>query len=134
MIIIAVFVVLVFLYSLASHRLERTILTAPIVFTVAGILLIVVLPVMGEFEADRKAFLLIAEVGLVLTLFVDATRINLQVLKSNENLPVRLLGYGMLPTIVLGALGAAIVFPRLSLWEAGILAAILAPTDAGLGE
>jgi NhaP-type Na+/H+ or K+/H+ antiporter len=134
MIIIAVFVVLVFLYSLASSRLEHTIFTAPIVFTVGGILLIIVLPVLAEFEADRKAFLLIAEVGLVLTLFVDATRINLQVLKSNESLPIRLLGIGMLPTILLGSIGAAIVFPQLSLWEAGILAAILAPTDAGLGE
>jgi NhaP-type Na+/H+ or K+/H+ antiporter len=132
--IIAAFVVLVFLYSLVSHRLERTVFTAPIVFTATGFLLIFTLPVLGEFEADRKAFLLVAEVGLVLTLFADATRINLQVLKSNESLPVRLLGFGMLPTILLGALGAAIVFPRLSLWEAGILAAILAPTDAGLGE
>jgi sodium/hydrogen antiporter len=134
MIIIAVFVVLVFLYSLASSRLEHTIFTAPIVFTVGGIVLIFVLPVLAEFEADRKAFLLIAEVGLVLTLFVDATRINLQVLKSNESLPIRLLGIGMLPTILLGAIGAAIVFPQLSIWEVGILAAILAPTDAGLGE
>ncbi len=134
MIIIAVFVVLVFLYSLVSRRLEHTILTAPIVFTAAGVLLILCVPVLRELEADRKAFLLIAEVGLVLTLFVDATRINLQVLKSNENLPIRLLGIGMLPTILLGAIGAAIVFPQLSIWEVGILAAILAPTDAGLGE
>ena len=89
---------------------------------------------LGELEADRKAFLLLAEVGLVLTLFSDATRINLQVLKSNESLPIRLLGIGMLPTILLGAVGAAIVFPQLSLWEASILGAILAPTDAGLGE
>jgi sodium/hydrogen antiporter len=134
MIIIAVFVVLIFLYSVVSSRLERTIFTAPIVFTAAGVLLMLALPVLGEFEAERKAFLLIAEVGLVLTLFVDATRINLEVLKGNESLPIRLLGFGMLPTILLGAIGAAIVFPGLSLWEASILAAILAPTDAGLGE
>lgn len=134
MIIIAAFVLLVFLYSLVSERLERTILTAPIVFTAAGVLLMFALPVLGELEADRKAFLLLAEIGLVLTLFSDAARINLQVLKSNENLPVRLLGLGMLPTILLGAIGAAIVFPQLSVWEAGILAAILAPTDAGLGQ
>jgi len=134
MVIVAAFVVLVFLYSLVSSRLEHTIFTAPMVFTAAGILLILCVPVLRELEADRKAFLLIAEVGLVLTLFVDATRINLQVLKSNESLPVRLLGIGMLPTILLGAIGAAIVFPQLSIWEVGILAAILAPTDAGLGE
>ena len=37
-------------------------------------------------------------------------------------------------SILLGALAAVIVFPGLSIWEAGILAAILAPTDAGLGQ
>jgi NhaP-type Na+/H+ or K+/H+ antiporter len=134
MMIIAIFVLLVFLYSLVSRRLDHTIFTAPIVFTASGTLLVLALPVLRELEADRKTFLLIAEVGLVLTLFSDATRINPQALKGKENLPVRLLGIGMLPTILLGALGAAIVFPQLSVWEVGILAAILAPTDAGLGE
>src|SRR5262249_35123802 len=37
-------------------------------------------------------------------------------------------------TILLGAIAAQLIFPRLSIWEAGILAAILAPTDAGLGQ
>jgi NhaP-type Na+/H+ or K+/H+ antiporter len=40
----------------------------------------------------------------------------------------------MLLTILLGAVAAKLVFPQLSLWEAGILSAILAPTDAGLGQ
>jgi NhaP-type Na+/H+ or K+/H+ antiporter len=40
----------------------------------------------------------------------------------------------MLLTILLGAVAAKCVFPSLSIWEAGILAAILAPTDAGLGQ
>ncbi|MGC1449191.1 MAG: hypothetical protein WA830_04060 [Candidatus Sulfotelmatobacter sp.] len=35
---------------------------------------------------------------------------------------------------VLGAVVARLVFPQLSIWEAGILSAILAPTDAGLGQ
>ncbi len=134
MIIIAVFMVLVFLYSLASRRLERTIVTAPIVFTSVGILLVIALPVLRELEADRKAFLLIAEIGLVLTLFTDATRINLQVLKGDQKLPIRLLSIGMLLTIALGALGAGFLLPHLTILEACILAAILAPTDAGLGE
>ncbi|MFZ2446314.1 MAG: cation:proton antiporter [Syntrophobacteraceae bacterium] len=133
MIIIAAFVLLIFFYSLVSKRLEHTILTAPIVFTAAGMLLVLTLPVLSELEADRESFLLLAEVGLVLLLFSDASRINLRVLKHNT-LPTRLLGIGMLPTILLGAICAAMVFPQLSVWEAGILAAILAPTDAGLGE
>src|SRR5207344_1976251 len=41
---------------------------------------------------------------------------------------------GMLLTILLGALAALAVFGGLSIWEAGILAAVLAPTDAGLGQ
>ncbi|GKT10314.1 cation:proton antiporter [Desulforhabdus sp. TSK] len=134
MTILVVFILLVFGYSLASRRMEHTILTAPMVFTGVGMLLVITLPVLGELDAERKAFLLLAEIGLVLTLFSDATRINLGVLRANENLPIRLLSIGMLPTILLGALTAAFIFPELSLWEASILAAILAPTDAGLGE
>jgi NhaP-type Na+/H+ or K+/H+ antiporter len=40
----------------------------------------------------------------------------------------------MLLTIVLGALCAMAILGTLTWWEAGILAAILAPTDAGLGQ
>ena len=67
-------------------------------------------------------------------LFADATRINLKTLQSRERLPLRLLSIGMLLTILLGAIAAHLIFPQLSIWEAGILAAILAPTDAGLGQ
>jgi NhaP-type Na+/H+ or K+/H+ antiporter len=70
----------------------------------------------------------------VLLLFTDASRTDLNVLRSIRNLPVRLLTTGMLLTIMLGTVAAQIVFPHLSIWEAGILAAILAPTDAGLGQ
>jgi sodium/hydrogen antiporter len=134
MIVIAVFVSLVFLYSLVSRRLERTVITAPIVFTSAGALAFLVQPALIESVLDRQAFLLVAEVGLVMTLFTDATHTSLRVLRENSTLPARLLGIGMLPTILLGALGALAVMDGLSLWEAGILAAILAPTDAGLGQ
>jgi hypothetical protein len=36
MVLIAVFVVLVFVYSLVSQRLGRTVITAPMLFTAAG--------------------------------------------------------------------------------------------------
>ena len=75
-----------------------------------------------------------AEIGLVLLLFTDASRTDLKILRNIRELPARLLSIGMLLTILLGALAAKLVFPQLSLWEAGILSAILAPTDAGLGQ
>jgi NhaP-type Na+/H+ or K+/H+ antiporter len=134
MTVVVVFVALVLLYGLVSGRLAQTVLTAPIVFTSAGIFTFLMRPSLVELGLDRKGFLLIAEVGLVMTLFTDAARIGLRALTGDRSLPLRLLSIGMLLTILLGALGALIVLRGLSLWEAGILAAILAPTDAGLGQ
>lgn len=130
-----IFAVLIFVYSLISSRLERTEITAPIVFTSAGIFTqLFFVPVVKNGDGGSHYFLTLAEVGLVLLLFSDAYRTDLGVLKSFQNLPVRLLSIGMLLTIFLGLLAAIVIFPDLSIWEAGILAAILAPTDAGLGQ
>ena len=134
MIIIAVFVTVAFLYSLVSRRLEQTVITAPILFASAGILLILAMPGLRELDMEREHLLTIAELGLVMLLFTDATHINLKTLRSRERLPLRLLSIGMLLTILLGAVAARLIFPQLSVWEAGILASILAPTDAGLGQ
>jgi len=134
MTLIAVFVAFVFLYSLVSQRLDRTALTAPIVFAAAGMLTFLVFPGLRDRPASLNVLLRLAEVALVLILFTDASRTDLRILRSIRNLPVRLLSTGMLLTLLLGTIAAAIVFRQLSLWEAGILAAILAPTDAGLGQ
>jgi NhaP-type Na+/H+ or K+/H+ antiporter len=134
MVIITAFVVLVFVYSLVSRRLEHTIITAPIVFTAAGVLLILAISGPRDLLLTRESFLKLAEIGLVMLLFADATRIDLRTLRSREKLPLRLLSLGMLLTILLGTIAGHLIFPHLSIWEAGILAAILAPTDAGLGQ
>jgi sodium/hydrogen antiporter len=130
----AIFVTVVFLYSLVSRRLEPTVITVPVIFTVVGFLVMLVPPWFNAFELDRKIFLFIAEIGLVLTLFTEASHVNLTMLRENGRLLGRLLSAGMLLTIMLGMIGALVVVGGLSLWEAGILAAILAPTDAGLGH
>lgn len=131
--LIAIFIGLLFAYSLVSARLEKTVLTAPIVFTLAGV---AVFPAMGPAGGlmNAGAFLTLAEIGLVLLLFTDASRTDLKELHDIRKLPARLLSVGMLLTILLGAVAAKLVFPQFSWWEAGILAAILAPTDAGLGQ
>ncbi len=134
MVVIAAFVALVFLYSLVSRRLERTVITAPLLFTAAGALLAFSTDALNAAELDRHGLLLVAELGLVMLLFTDASRVSLRLLNDRPNLPGRLLSAGMLLTIALGALCAMVVLGQLSWWEAGILAAILAPTDAGLGQ
>jgi NhaP-type Na+/H+ or K+/H+ antiporter len=134
MTLIAVFITVVFLYSLVSRRLEQTVITAPIVFAAAGALMLLLPSAAQELAIDRKSFLLIAEIGLVMTLFTDAARVAPRLLEKNRGLPIRLLTVGMLLTIALGAVGAMVIIGGLSWWEAGIIAAILAPTDAGLGQ
>jgi sodium/hydrogen antiporter len=128
------FLVLVFGHALVSRRLAGTLVTAPMLFTAAGMMALLVLPQLRERAGSPELFLRVAEVGLVLLLFTDASRTDLRLLNNLRNLPARLLSTGMLLTIFLGALAARLVFRPLSLWEAGILAAILAPTDAGLGQ
>jgi NhaP-type Na+/H+ or K+/H+ antiporter len=132
--LVAVFTVLLFSYSLLSSRLERTIVTAPMLFTAAGIAVFFVLGHIPSWKGDRQFFLIVIELGLVLLLFTDASRTDLRTLKDIRNLPARLLSTGLLLTIVMGALAAMVIFPAFSVWEAGILGAILAPTDAGLGQ
>lgn len=132
--LLALFILLILVYSLVSAKMERTIVTAPILFTAAGIVVALASPNIFVGGANRSIFLGLAEFGLVLLLFCDASRTGLHVLSSIRNLPGRLLSAGMLLTILLGAVIARLVFPGLSIWEAGILAAILAPTDAGLGQ
>jgi NhaP-type Na+/H+ or K+/H+ antiporter len=128
------FLILVFAHAVISRRLERSLVTAPILFAAAGLLVAIRLPDVQRDETGLSFFLHVAETGLVLLLFTDASRTDLRVLNRIRNLPVRLLSTGMLLTILLGLLAAKLVFPHISVWEAGILAAILAPTDAGLGQ
>jgi NhaP-type Na+/H+ or K+/H+ antiporter len=129
-----VFFAVLFLYGLASRRIERTVITAPIVFTVAGMLMFPALAGILKAGGTPDILLHVAELGLVLLLFTDASRTDLKVLRHMRNLPGRLLSTGMLLTILLGAIIGKFIFPQLSIWECGILSAILAPTDAGLGQ
>jgi NhaP-type Na+/H+ or K+/H+ antiporter len=121
-------------YGLVSSRLDRTPITAPMVFVAAGILLGPdVLDQVG-LELTTGAGLVVAEVTLVIVLFSDAARIDLAVLRENESLPARLLGIGMPLTIGLGLLAGGLLLTGIDFWEAAIIAAVLAPTDAALGQ
>jgi NhaP-type Na+/H+ or K+/H+ antiporter len=131
---LTIFLSLLFFYCLVSRLIERTILTAPIVFTLAGMLVFVAYPRILETGLNEEILFHLAEIGLVLLLFTDASRTDLNLLRRIGNLPARLLSVGMLLTIFLGAVTARLIFPHLTIWEAGILSAVLAPTDAGLGQ
>ena len=83
---------------------------------------------------DNVVIHTLAEITLILVLFTDAARIKLKALWSDHDIPIRLLLVGMPLTIALGAVTALAIMPQLLILEALILAVILAPTDAALGQ
>ena len=121
-------------FGLVSRKLEGSILTGPRLF--AGFGLLVGPAVLGlvPVKITTSALHALAEITLILVLFSDAANIDLRQLRRDHNLPVRMLLVGMPLTIVLGAMTALVLFPGFSVWEAALLAAILAPTDAALGQ
>ena len=131
---IAILAALIFLYSLLSRRLERTIITGPMIFTAAGILLYFLLPSEFGGKTQVKPVLQLMEIALAVVLFTDSTRIRIADLMGSATLPGRLLVIGMPLIILIGTILAAVMFTNLSIWEAAILGAILAPTDASLGH
>ncbi len=76
----------------------------------------------------------LAEATLTLVLFSDASRIRFHALRREYEVPLRLLGVGLPLTIALGGLIAAGIFGQLTIAEAVVLAVLLAPTDAALGQ
>ena len=117
-----------------SGRLSGTPVTPVMVFT--GVGLLVGPEVLGEIDLESSSGTVraLAEATLALVLFCDASRIDLRLLRREVGVPVRLLGIGLPLTIALGAVAAAAIFGQLSVEEAVILAIVLAPTDAALGQ
>ena len=134
MVDLAVLASVTLLFGLVSRRLEGTVLTAPLVFVAAGVILGPAGLALVEFELDDHSVLLLGEIALAIVLFTDAARTNLSALRQNEVLPLRLLGIGMPLTIALGTFVATLVLTDLTFWEAAIVGTVLAPTDAALGQ
>src|SRR3954468_14281715 len=117
-----------------SRRLAGTPITPAILFVAFGLL--VGPDVLDGIDLSSSGATVrgLAEVTLALVLFSDASRIDLGALRRTVGLPVRLLGIGLPLTIAVGAVAAAAVFGQLTVMEAVILAVVLAPTDAALGQ
>ncbi|MGB3860432.1 MAG: cation:proton antiporter [Ornithinimicrobium sp.] len=124
----------IFGFALVSKRLAMSPITGPMVFTTVGLL--VGSAGVGWFgtSLDGEALSIIVETTLVLVLFTDAIRINVSALRKDVSIPIRLLGVGLPLTLTAGTVAAAVVFPGLSWAEALLLAAVLTPTDAALGQ
>jgi sodium/hydrogen antiporter len=121
-------------FAAVSRRLEGTVLTAPIVFMAAGLLLGSKVLDVIHADLDPEAVKLLAEATLAVVLFGDAARIDLRALRDEFRLPARLLGLGLPLTIGLGVVAALLLLGSLGWPEALLLAVVVAPTDAALGQ
>src|SRR5262245_49945338 len=121
-------------YAACSRRIAGTPITAAIVFVAAGF--VFGTEGLGWLHGSygEHAISVLAEATLVIVLFTDAARINLPALRREYSVPARLLGIGLPLTIVAGAIAAALVFHEVGWAEAAVLAIVLAPTAAALGQ
>jgi sodium/hydrogen antiporter len=117
-----------------SRRLSGSALTPAMMFVAYG-LLVGSRGLDGiDIASTSSTVRALAEATLALVLFCDASRIELDHLRTDVSIPARLLGIGLPLTIALGAVAAGAVFDVLTVGEAVILGVILAPTDAALGQ
>ena len=117
-----------------SGRLLGSPITPAMVFVAVGLLVGPKVLDGIDLESTSGAVRTLAEATLALVLFCDASRVDLRHLRGEVSVPLRLLGIGLPLTIALGTVAAAATFGALTLWEAVILAVVLAPTDAALGQ
>ena len=131
---LALLAAFVLIYSVCSKGLERTPFSGAIVFTAFGLLFGPIGAGLLNLDVTAEGMRLIAELTLAVVLFTDAAKVNFRVLKQFVSLPVRLLLFGLPLTILIGFGLGALMFDGLTLVEIAILATMLAPTDAALGE
>jgi len=121
-------------FALFSRRIERTLITGPMVFVGVGLLigpeLLDIAGGLGEIGLVDT----VLTVTLVIVLFTDASAINSSEWRKDAVLPGRLLGIGLPLTIVAGWMLALFLVGGLEFWEAAVLGTMLAPTDAALGK
>jgi len=121
-----------FAFTLFARRLSSSIITAPMIFLLLGYVLATLGVVDGE--AAEHSLHLVAEVTLIILLFLDASQIDLQALKKQHIWPKRMLLVGLPLAIVLGTGIAWLFLPGWPLVALALLASLLAPTDAALGQ
>lgn len=125
---------IIIVWSVFSRPLDRHGITSALFLTVAGFVVgtsalgWLDIP-LGSVFAER-----VAEIALVLLLFSDAARLDLQSLRRELSWPTRLLLIGLPLTMLAGVGAGVLVFPGMALASTILLATMLASTDAALGQ
>lgn len=124
----------VFLYSLVASRLAKTPINGAVVYVFVGLLCGPTGLALIEIDVEAEELSWLAELTLAVVLFTDASNAKLSVLRSARAIPIRLLLVGLPLTILAGFGLGTLIFQDLGLLEVALLATLLAPTDAALGQ
>lgn len=120
-------------YGVFSKLAERSVITAPMVFVTVGIIISFFVGEEWKEGINARWVEPIAQITLILVLFLDASTLDLKALMKDRRLPIRLLFIGLPITMIMGILIAIPLFPGIELWPLAMMAIILSPTDAALG-
>ncbi len=131
---LAILAAFIFLYSLVSGGLEKTLFNGAVVFMAFGLFLGPLGLGALTLEVDAELLSTLAELALAMVLFTDASNANLRELKHSFKIPQKLLLIGLPLTILLGFVTGYLLFDGLALLEIALIATMLAPTDAALGK
>jgi NhaP-type Na+/H+ or K+/H+ antiporter len=132
--ILTVLAAFAFFYSIVASRLERTPISGAVVYLFFGLAFGSYGLKLVELDVEGEGLKRLAEFTLALVLFSDSANANLGVLRKVKGIPIRLLLVGLPLTIAAGFGAGCLIFDGLSLIEIALLATMLAPTDAALGQ
>jgi len=133
--LLILFALLIFTFGLVSRFAERNWVTGPMVFMTVGILGSSLVFGFVHVTPDMGPVKLVAELALTLVLFIDATMIDRSVFAGeSKKIPVRLLLIGLPLTMIFGTVLGVWMFAGVSIWAIMLMAFILSPTDAALGQ
>ncbi len=122
-------------YALVAARLAKSSVSAAFSFLVIGTLIGGAgLGVLATDLPDADTLGQLAELTLALVLFSAASTVRLKRLEVDSVIVFRLLAIGLPLTITFGTLLALGLFPGVSIGLALLIATVLAPTDADLGQ
>ena len=129
------FALLIFTFGLFSRFAEQRSVTGPMVFMTVGILASPIGFGIFAITPETDAVKLVAELALTLVLFIDASLLDRDELrKAASRVPARLLLIGLPLTMLLGTALGMWLFDSISLIALVLMALILSPTDAALGQ
>lgn len=119
-------------FCLLATRLTASFLTAPMIFLGLGAV-IASAGLLPEAVTEQTLHL-VAETALVILLFLDAAQIDQGALLKRRVWPARMLAVGLPIVFLLGTATGYLLLPGWPLAAVALVAAILSPTDAALGQ